>query len=168
MSTLLKLAPLGVGLAVFTVVVALLVQRNMAIGTWLIAAFLLGHGLVHIMFATPPPVAAGDPSAEFAFDVNRSWLISSRVVDVSFLRLVVVAMVAVVVVGYGLAAMSTLGLVIPQSLWPALVVASTVASAALMLIGLSPALALGIAIDVVLLWVVIASVWMPGRAVPSI
>ena len=58
MSTLLKLAPLGVGLVVFAVVVMFLVQRNMAVGTWLIAAFLLGHGLVHVMFVAPPPVAA--------------------------------------------------------------------------------------------------------------
>ena len=55
MSTLLKLAPLGVGLVVFAGVVTFLVQRNMDLGAWLIAAFLLGHGLVHMMFAAPPP-----------------------------------------------------------------------------------------------------------------
>ena len=165
MSTLLKLAPLGVGLIVFAVVVTFLVQRNMVVGTWLIAAFLLGHGLVHIMFATPPPVAAGDPAAEFAFDPARSWLVSAHVVDPSLLRLAVVALVAVVVVGYGLAAMATLGLVVPQTLWPTLVLASTVASGVLMFIGLSPALALGIAIDAILVLMVLASVWAPGRTV---
>ena len=32
-----------------------------------------------------------------------------------------------------------------------------------MLIGISPGLALGIAIDLVLLWLAVASVWVPGR-----
>ena len=51
--------------------------------------------------------------------------------------------------------MATVGIVVPQTLWPTLVLVSTVASATLMLIGLSPALALGIAIDVVLVWLVV-------------
>jgi hypothetical protein len=167
MSALVKLAPLGVGLVVFAVVVAFVVQKNMAIGPWLIAAFLLGHGLVHIMFATPPPANPADPASEFAFDVNRSWAVTARVVDAQVLRVAVMGLVAITVVGYGLAAFATVGIALPQTLWAPLVIASTVASAALMVIGLSPALALGIAIDVALLWLVVASVWLPGRVVPG-
>jgi hypothetical protein len=166
MGALLKLAPLGIGLIVFAIVVAFLVQRNSSIAPWLIAASLLGHGLVHIMFAAPAPAAATDPAAEFAFNVDRSWVVNARLLDASAVRLLVVGLVAVVVVGYGLAAMATVGILVPQSIWPTLVIASTVASAALMVIGLSPALALGIAIDVVLVWLVFASVWAPGRTLP--
>ena len=94
--------------------------------------------------------------------------VAARVVDATVLRLVVIALVAVVVVGYGMAAMSTLGFILPQAAWPALVIASTVGSAALMVIGLSPALTLGIAIDVVLLVVATTALWAPGRLVSGI
>ena len=167
MGTLLKLAPLAVGLVAFASVVWFLVHKNVGLGTGLIAAFLLGHGLVHIMFAAPPPVTAGDPAAEFAFDLNRSWPVTARIVDPVVLRLIVVVLVAVVVVGYGLGAMSTVGLVVPQTAWPSLIVVSTIASGALMAIGLSPALALGIGIDAFLLWIALAAIWLPGRVVPG-
>jgi hypothetical protein len=168
MNTLIKLAPLAVGLVIFAAIVAVLVQKNMAVGTWLIAAFLLGHGLVHVMFAVAPPNASTDPAAaEFAFDANRSWLVTDRLVDARALRLIVLALIAVTIGGYTLAALSTLGFVIPTTLWPALVIAATTASAALMVIGLTPALVLGIAIDLVLFVVVITSAWLPGRVIPA-
>ena len=167
MKALVQLAPLGVGLLVFAGVAGLLIQRQNVIGVWLFAAFLLGHGLVHIMFAAPPPSQAGTSGAEFAFDPSNSWLVTTHVAEVSVVRALVLALVAVTVIGYALAAMATVGLVVPASLWPSLVLGATLASVGLMAVGLMPGLVLGVAIDVVLLAIVFASVWNPERTIPA-
>jgi hypothetical protein len=67
------------------------------------------------------------------------------------------------VVGYALAAMATVGVAVPADSWRPLVVAATAASAALLVIGLSPWLLLGIAIDLVLVVVAITGAWSPGQ-----
>jgi hypothetical protein len=163
MNELLKLAPLAVALVVVAAVIAFMLSRGMTLGTWLLAAFLVGHGLVHIAFATPVPATPAPAGGmEYPFDVNEAWLVTSRIADVSIVRVLVWALVAVTVIGYLLAALSTVGIVVPTTLWPALVVAATAASAALMIIGLTPALALGIAIDIVLFAVVFTSAWSPA------
>ena len=164
MNDLIKLAALAVGLVGLAVVIALLLSRGMAMGTWLLAAFLLGHGLVHVMFAVPAPATPAPAGGmEYPFDVNQSWLVTTRIADVASVRILVWALVVVTVVGYMLAALSTVGFVVSTSLWPILVVGATVASAGLMVIGLAPALALGIAIDIALVAVVITSVWTPAK-----
>lgn len=165
MSDLVKLAPLAIGLVLFAIVLASLLQRGMTLGTWLLAAFLLGHGLVHFMFAVPAPAApASGGGMEYPFDVTRSWLVTSHVADVALLRVLVIGLVAITVVGYGLTALATVGIGVPQAAWPALLIASTAASAVLMLIGLAPALALGIAIDAALLILAFSAVWRPAAA----
>jgi hypothetical protein len=165
MSDLVKLAPLAIGLVLFAIVLASLLQRGMTLGTWLLAAFLLGHGLVHFMFAVPAPAApASGGGMEYPFDVTRSWLVTSHVADVALLRVLVIGLVAITVVGYGLTALATVGIGVPQAAWPALLIASTAASAVLMLIGLAPGLALGIAIDAALLILVFSAVWRPAAA----
>lgn len=161
MNDLVKLAPLAVGLIVFAGVIAFMLSRGMALGTWLLAAFLLGHGLVHMMFATPP-AQPGTPGAEFAFDANRSWPVTARPVDVGTMRALVVGLVVLTILGYLLAALSTLGLVLPTALWPVLVIGATVASGGLMVIALMPGLALGIAIDIALVAIVVTRAWSPA------
>ena len=149
-------------------VIAFMLSRGMTLGTWLLAAFLLGHGLVHIAFATPVPATPAPATGmEYPFDINQSWLVTSRIADVSIVRILVWALVAVTVLGYLLAALSTVGIGVPTTLWPALVVVATAASAGLMVIGLTPALALGIAIDVALLTVVFTSAWSPAAPLPG-
>jgi hypothetical protein len=163
MNDLLKLAPLAFGLIVFGFALAFLLQRGMSVGTWLLAAFLLGHGLVHIMFAVPAPAAPAPAGGmEYPFDVTRSWLVANHGADASLVRLVVIGLVAVTVVGYALTGLATVGILVPQAAWPPLLVASTAASLLLMVIGLSPALALGIAIDLALIGLVVTSFWSPA------
>jgi hypothetical protein len=162
MNELIKLAPLAVGLVVFAVVVGFMLQRGMALGTWLLAAFLLGHGLVHVMFVAPPPTDPASPAADFAFNASRSWIVTGNLVSLSAVQVLVTALVAVTVLGYGLAALATLGLVVPTTMWTTFLVAGTAASAALMVIGLAPALALGIAIDVALVAIVFFTTWRPA------
>jgi hypothetical protein len=162
--TFRELFPLGVALVIFGAVVWFLVQRDMAIGTWLFAAFLAGHGWVHIMFATPRPqgAAATSTGTQFPFDVEHSWLVTRLGLDAHAVKIVVAALVALTISGYMLAAMATIGLLVPASLWAGLVVGATVTSGLLFVIGISPALALGIGIDLVLLWIVFATTYAPG------
>ncbi len=164
MRAVAQLAPLAIGLVVFGGIVAFTLQRNMSVGIWLLAGFLVAHGLVHVMFAAPPPATAGTPGAEFAFDVQRSWPVTSGLLHPGVVRALVLALVVAVVIGYALAGAATVGIFVSQTWWPALVIGATSASAALMLIGLSPGLALGIAIDIVLVWMVVARTWSPAPA----
>ncbi len=73
-------------------------------------------------------------------------------------------LVGAVVVGYGLAALATVGLLVPSEWWPGLMVASTAAAALLMGLFFQPGLLLGLAIDAVLLWIVLASLWTPATS----
>ena len=164
MKAFVQLAPLAIALIVFGAVVAFTLPRNATIGAWLLAAFIVGHGLVHVMFAAPPPATGGTPGAEFAFDVNRSWMVASGVLDVGIVKTLVVALVAVTVVGYAMAGAATAGVVVPTAWWSALVLIATAASGVLMIVGLMPSLVLGIAIDVVLAWLVLSRSWSPGAA----
>jgi hypothetical protein len=157
-----KLLPLAVVLAIFGVAIVWMLQREMALGTWLLAAFLFGHGLVHIMFVTPPPATPDSPAADFAFDPARSWLVTSGALSVSAVRAIVLGLVAVAVVGYGLTALATVGLIVPATWWTALLIVTTAASALLMIVALMPGLALGVAIDLVLIWVAITAAWSPS------
>jgi hypothetical protein len=70
--------------------------------------------------------------------------------------------VAVTVVGYTLAALATVALLVPVGMWAGLVLIATLGSALLMAVFFSPGLLLGFAIDAVLLWVVLARIWLPG------
>jgi hypothetical protein len=167
MKAIIQLAPLGVAILVFALIVGYLIQHQNAIGVWLFAAFLVGHGLVHIMFAAPPPSGPGSPGAEFVFDPSRSWLVTARLLDVNIVRVLVVALVALTVAGYALAGLATVGLLVSRDLWPALMIGATVASLGLMAVAVMPGLVLGVVIDVALLAIVVFSVWAPGRAAVS-
>jgi hypothetical protein len=165
MRTLIGLLPLAVGLAVFGALVWFMVERDMVLGTWLLAAFLVGHGLVHLMFAAPPPAAAartaGRAAVDYPFDLQRSWLVTIVHLDQRLVRGVGMALVVSIVGGYLLAGLSTVGLVVAVTWWPVLVVASTIGSLALLALDLAPGLALGVAIDVALLWLAIVATWTP-------
>jgi len=49
-----------------------LLSRDMSAGRWLLAALLIGHGVVHVMFAVPAPAATGG-GPDWPFDMARSW-----------------------------------------------------------------------------------------------
>lgn len=161
--TLVGLAPVALGVVGLGALIAYLLNRDMFIGNWLFAAFLAGHGMVHIMFAVPRPAstAATTNGTQYPFDASQSWLVSRQRVDVRSLKSIELALVVVTVIGYTLAAMATVGVLVPASAWSILVAGSTAASLMLLVIGLSPSLVIGIAIDAVLLWVVFASAWTP-------
>jgi hypothetical protein len=131
---------------------------------WLLAAFLIGHGLVQVMFLFPPPAAAAGAASGVAnpFDMAKSWLVTTVGLDTGVVRQIGVALIALVVLGYGLAGLATVGLLVPTGWWQPLVIGSTAASLLLLAAFLSPGLILGVAINAVLLWLVLASIWAPG------
>jgi hypothetical protein len=125
----------------------------------LLAAFLVAHGLVHLMFFSPPPPATeGGPSWPFALD--RSWVLTPLGLGADATRILGIALVALTLAGFALAAIAALG-VLPESLWVPALVTGAVASLALLLVYFQPWLVLGVAIDLVLLWAVLIADWSP-------
>lgn len=137
-----------------------LLSREMAAGRWLLAALLIGHGVVHVLFAVPAPTATeGGP--DWPFDMAKSWAVTGTRLDLNVVRVVGLVLIAIVVGGFGLAALSTVGMVVPSGWWQPTVVVSAIASAVLLILFFEPQLVLGLGIDAVLLWVVATGVWVP-------
>ena len=162
--TLRSLAPLAVALLVFGIVVWQMLSRDMVIGIWLLAAFLTGHGWVHLMFVMPRPSSAATSAGviDFPFDLGHSWSVARAGVASGPVRKVGLVLVGLTVVGYMLAGLATVGVLIPSEWWPNLVVLATSASVLLLGLFFQPGLLLGLAVDAVLLWLVFASVWRPS------
>ena len=65
-------------------------------------------------------------------------------------------------VGYFLAGLATIPIVISADLWPLLVLVSTVASALLMALFFNPGLMIGLAVDATLIALVVVTSWRPA------
>lgn len=163
-SEMLDLVPLAVGVAALAAAIWFLVSRDIGAGRWLLAAFLLGHGWVHMMFvmARPPGATEVDRGA---FDMARSWLISGPGMDPGAIRTIGTVLVVMVTIGYVLAGLATVGVLVPVLWWPGLVVASTVGSLVVLLAFFAPTFFIGLAIDAALLALVLASAWTPAATV---
>ncbi|HLO34957.1 MAG TPA: hypothetical protein VK194_02705 [Candidatus Deferrimicrobium sp.] len=160
MKTFGGVLPWAVVLAAIGAAIWWLLSREVAAGRWLLAAVLIGHGVVHVLFAVPAPAAtAGSP--DWPFDMARSWVVTGAGVDLNAIRVVGVALIAIVVAGFGLSALSTVGVVVPPGWWRATVVVSSVASAIMLILFFEPQLVLGLGIDAVLLGVVATGAWAP-------
>ena len=136
-----------------------LLSRDMTAGLWLLAALLIGHGVVHALFVVPVPAAA-DGGPDWPFDMAHSWAITGAGLNANMVRIIGVGLITAVVVGFSLAALSTVG-ILPSGWWQPSVAVSAGTSAILLVLFFEPQLALGLGIDAVLLWVVAARVWMP-------
>lgn len=137
-----------------------LLSSEMAAGRWLLAALLIGHGVVHGMFLVPSP-AASEAGTDWPFDMTRSWAITGAGLDLNVVRAVGVAMIVIVVGGFALVALSTVGIVVPPGWWQQAVAVSAVASAVLLVLFFEPQLVLGLGIDAILLAVVASGAWVP-------
>lgn len=132
----------------------------------LFAAFLVGHGLIHASYFTPvPPRTAG--GREWPFEMGRSWLVTGVGLDAGPVRLAGSLLIAVTVVAFVLAALSTVGFGVPSGWWLPLVVIGSMASAAQLLLFFHPWLVLGLLIDAVLIWAAFAMRWTPFGAFGS-
>lgn len=128
----------------------------------IVAAFLLAHGALHASFlAPPPPAAPGGPT--WPFDLASSWLLSPFGVPDTALRLLGIALIAVTIAAFGLAALAALG-VLPSTLFVPATAAGAIASLALLIVFFHPWLVIGVAIDVGLLWAVLIAGWLPDAS----
>jgi hypothetical protein len=163
MKSVLDLAPIGIGLALVAAVTWFLLDRDIGVGKWLLAALLFAHGWVHMMFVfpAPEPAAATAGGLAYPFDMGRSWLITSLGMDAGTVRAIGVTVMIVTFAAFALAALATVGWLIPTSWWAGLVLAAAGSSTLLLALFFSPALLLGFAINVALWALVIGSVWAP-------
>lgn len=160
MKTIQSLLPWTAVLALLAGAIWWLLAREMPAGRWLLAAVLVGHGAVHTLFATPAP-QSGEPGSAWPFDMNRSWMITGPGLDAATVRALGVALIAVTVAGFALAALSTVPIAVPAGWWQATIGISAVASTLLLLLFFTPQLSLGIAINGTIGWIAASAVWMP-------
>ena len=163
MNSARQLVPLAIGVAVVGGVTWLLLEGDSALGAWLLAALILGHGLAHVAFVVPrpEPAAATDGQMEWPFDLARSWLIG-RGVEPGIVRAAGRALTALTIATALLAAVATIGIVVPADWWSGLVVALAVSSALLLALVFAPTFVIGFGIDVALLWIALVSGWSPA------
>ena len=159
--TLRSLLPLAIVLLVFVAVEWYLLGQDWLLGAWALAAFLAFHGLIHLMFVAPRPSAPTDTGTDYPFDPARSWLVWRVGLGIGPVRGLAVGLSAITTIGFVLAGLATVGLIVPTDWWAGLIVGSSVLSLALFGLMFSPGLALGIAIDLVLLWLVWSAAWTP-------
>ena len=126
-----------------------------------IAGFLIAHGAIHAGFLSKgPPRKPGGPP--WPFDLERSWLRTRLGVSAGTVRMLGLALVPATIGGFALAALATLG-ILPAGAWGATVAIGSLASLALLVVGLHRWLYIGIAIDLVLLWVALVTAWTPDQ-----
>lgn len=170
MKTLSELLPLAAGIAVLGGITWFMLDRGIGLGRWLLAAMLFAHGWVHLLFVFPQPApgAASAGATAWPFDLSSSWLITNLGVQADLVRGMGIVVMAAVFVAFIMAALATIGVLVPATWWTALVVVSALGSTLLLALFFSPALTLGFAIDAVLVWLVLARVWIPaGGGAPS-
>jgi hypothetical protein len=162
--TLVPLLLLAVVVGVLGVATWYLLANDNAIGSWLLAGSLFAHGWVHLMFVfpRPQPAAAAATGPPYPFDFGRSWLIGGLRLDGGLVRTIGLAVMAWTFVTLALAALATVGILMPASWWAGLVVAGALGSALLLALFASPSFLLGLGIDLALLWLVLASGWSPA------
>ena len=128
----------------------------------LVASFLLAHAAIHLAFVAPsPPVTADGPA--WPFTTNDSWLLQRLGLDPAAMRVVAGALVAATLIALVIAALAALG-VVPAGLWVPALTVGAIASLGLLVAFFHPWLALGIAIDVGLLWAGFVAGWMPASS----
>ena len=160
MKALTGMLPYAAVLAAAGFAIWWLLSRDLAAGKWLLAAVLVAHGVVHVMFAVPtPPATEGGP--EWPFEVAKAWPVTAAGLDLNLVRLVAGALIAVLVVAFALAGLATVGIVVPAAWWPVALTVGAVASAVTLVLLFNPQLVLGLGIDAVLLWVVVSGSWRP-------
>jgi hypothetical protein len=129
-----------------------------------LGAFLLAHGAIHLGFVSPRPPATADGPA-WPFDLGRSWILGHLGLDGELARVLGMALIAVTIGGFALAALVAIGIA-PAGIWPAAVAIGAVGSVAVLALFFHPWLVLGLAIDVALLWAVLVASWAPEGVTP--
>jgi hypothetical protein len=132
---------------------------------FLLAAFLVGHALVHVSYLSPAPPRTAD-GPEWPFEMAHSWLVTGAGLDPALVRALGTALVLATVALFVAAGLSTVGWLVPPEWWSGTVVAGAVASAMTLVIFFHPWIVLGLAIDGALLWATLVVGWAPATANP--
>jgi hypothetical protein len=158
------LAPLALVIAVIALVVWLLLVNDVGLGPWLLALLVLAHGWVHLMFVFPKPDSpnAGVGGAEYPFDFERSWLIRHQGLDAGLVRRIGLLAMSVTFGLSLLAALATVGLLVPGAWWGPLMIGAALASTLTLVLFYSPALILGFAINAAMIVLVVSGTWSPA------
>ena len=158
------LVPLAIVVAVISLAVWLMLINDVALGPWLLAGLVFAHGWVHLMFVFPKPQSVGSDAgvSEYPFDFGRSWLIRGRGLDAGLVGQLGLVVMAVTFALSLLAALSTVGVLIPADWWGGLMIAAAAASTVMLLLFYSPALILGFAIDALMVVLVLSGTWSPA------
>jgi len=165
--TVRSLVPLSIGVLVVGLITGYLLVNDVAAGPWLLALLLLAHGSLHVAFAVPRPVpapATGDAPIDWPFDLARSWLVRRLGLDPGLVRLIGRALVVGIVVAFTLAALCTLGFIVPAEWWTVLIVTAASLSLVLLAIVFAATLLVGFGIDLALVWFALSSLWTPASA----
>ena len=162
MKPVMDLAPLAVGVAAVCGVTWFLLSRNASLGPWVLAALLLAHGWVHVMFLFPKPDSATAGGPAWPFDFGRSWLIGGAGLDAGVVGAIGLVLVAITFAASLLAAMATVGFLVPVGWWSGLVVTAASGSLVVLAICVSLTFLIGFGIDLALLWLTLVSAWSPA------
>ena len=141
-----------------------LLGDNPSVGRWVLALLLFAHGWVHLMFVfpRPDPATAKPGAAPWPFDLSTSWLVARGGMAVGAVVALGKALMVVTFVLSLLAALATLGWLVPAAWWSGLVLGAAAGSALLLLLCFSPSLVIGLAIDAALAWLALAGSWTPA------
>jgi hypothetical protein len=124
-----------------------------------LAGFLIAHGTIHALFLAPrPPAKPG--ASPWPFDLAGSWIFGRIGTSPRVVSLVGLALISATLGGYALAAVATLG-ILPAGAWDPTVAIGSFASLVLLLLFFHRSLVVGMAIDVILLWVALVATWTP-------
>ena len=127
----------------------------------LLAAFLVGHALIHASYLSPaPPRTANGP--EWPFEMARSWLVTGAGLEPQLVRALGTALVLATIALLVAAGLSTVGWLVPSTWWPSLALGGAVASALTLATFFHPWILLGFLIDAGLLWLVLVADWAPS------
>jgi hypothetical protein len=157
--TMASTLPWAAVLVVAGVAIWWLLSQDMAAGRWLLAALLIGHGIVHVFFAVPAPSGA-DGGAAWPFDMSQSWAVTRAGLELGLVRVIGMVLIAITVGAFALAALATVGIIVPSGWWQPTIALGAIASAAMLILFFDPQLVLGLGMDAVLLWVVATRAWV--------
>lgn len=117
---------------------------------WFLGAFLIAHGLVHVMYFVPEP--QDQSGLDWPFHLDRSWVLSGQA-----MRAVGSILAALAVVAFLVAAVAVL---VDAAWWTMAAAAAAAVSLLLMILFLQPLIMLGILINVFVLSVALWE-WPP-------
>ena len=156
------LAPLAVALAVIALAVWLMLINDIVLGPWLLALLVFMHGWVHLLFLFPKPAATDPGASGYPFDFANSWLITRAGLGLGVVQGIGIVAIGLTFVLTTLAALSTVGLLVPVEWWASLMVAGALSSTVTLTLFFSRALILGYVNNALIVLLVVSGSWSPA------